>query len=353
MTNNTEKKLIAIMGATGAQGGATIKAFNGLNAAEKDLYELRAITRDPESDNAKAIAPLVKEVVKADGDSLKEMTKAFEGCYGAFIVTNFWQGTSAVLSNQNIVLLFQHGSLTSIFKKLDMNVKHEMDTLRNCLNAAKAAGVKHICLSSLEDCRELINKAGNKDTWKVIGDESLGMYVPHFDGKGQVSKEFADSGLPITNFLTTFYYENFIYFGMGPAKHGDGPHAITFPMGDMKKTMVSVADIGKAACAILRDPNTIGKTVGVTGDILTCKEIADTFSKVLGVPVVYNDVPTEVYASFGFPGADEMANMFRFEKEFQVEFFSNREMSSDFIEKMGGRESFEDWLTANKNAFKL
>ena len=234
-----------------------------------------------------------------------------------------------------------------------MNVKHEMDTMRNCLNAAKAAGVKHICLSSLEDCRELINKADNKDTWKVIGDESLGMYVPHLDGKGQVTKEFADSGVPITNFLTSFYYENFIYFGMGPAKHGDGPHAITFPMGDMKKTMVSVADIGKAACAILRDPNTIGKTVGVTSDIMTCKEIADTFSKVMGVPVVYNDVPTEVYASFGFPLADSLANMFRYEKEFQEEFLSNREMSSDFMEKMGGRERFEDWLTSNKNAFKL
>lgn len=86
---------------------------------------------------------------------------------------------------------------------------------------------------------------------------------------------------------------------------------------------------------------------------MTCKEIAYTFSKVLGVPVVYNDVPTEVYASFGFPGADDLANMFRYEKEFQEEFLSNREMSSDFMEKMGGRESFEDWLTANKNAFKL
>jgi uncharacterized protein YbjT (DUF2867 family) len=234
-----------------------------------------------------------------------------------------------------------------------MNVKHEMDTMRNCLNAAKAAGVKHICLSSLEDCRELINKAENKDTWKIIGDESLGMYVPHLDGKGQVTREFADSGLPITTFLTSFYYENFIYFGMGPAKHGDGPHAITFPMGDMKKTMVSVADIGKAACAILRDPSTIGKTVGVKSDIMTCKEIADTFSKVLGVPVVYNDVPTEVYASFGFPGADDLANMFRYEKEFQEQFLSNREMSADFIEKMGGCESFEDWLTAHKDSFKI
>lgn len=326
MTNNTEKKLIAIMGATGAQGGATVKAFNGLDAAEKDLYELRAITRDPESDKAKAIAPLVKEVVKADGDSLEEMTKAFEGCYGAFIVTNFWQ---------------------------DMNVKHEMDTMRNCLNAAKAAGVKHICLSSLDDCRELINKAENKDTWKLLGDESLGMYVPHFDGKGQVMNEYANSGLPITNLLTTFYYENFIYFGMGPAKHGDGPHAITFPMGDAKKAMVSVADIGKAACAILRDPSTIGKTLGVTSDIMTYKEVADTFSKVLGVPVVYNDVPTEVYASFGFPGADDLANMFRYEKEFEKESLSCREMSADFIEKMGGCESFEDWLTAHKDAFKL
>ena len=117
MTNNTEKKLIAIMGATGAQGGATIKAFNGLNAAEKDLYELRAITRDPESDKAKAIAPLVKEVVKADGDSLEEMTKAFEGCYGAFIVTNFWQGTSSFLLTKILFLIFQNGSLTSILKK--------------------------------------------------------------------------------------------------------------------------------------------------------------------------------------------------------------------------------------------
>lgn len=80
------------MGATGAQGGSVIKAFNALDASEKDSYFLRAVTRDPESDKMKAMAPMVGEVVKADGDSLEEMTKAFEGCYGAFVVTNFWQG---------------------------------------------------------------------------------------------------------------------------------------------------------------------------------------------------------------------------------------------------------------------
>lgn len=234
-----------------------------------------------------------------------------------------------------------------------MNVVHEMETMRTCINAAKAAGVKHICLSSLDDCRILINKADNKDTWKVLGDESHGMYVPHFDGKGQVMNEFTDSGLPITNLLTTFYYENFIYFGMGPAKHGDGPHAITFPMGDAKKAMVSVADIGKAACAILRDPSTIGKTMGVTSDVLTYKEVADIFSKVLGVPVIYNSVPTDVYASFGFPGADDLANMFRYEKEFEEQVLACREMDPSFVQKMGGRQSFEEWLTANKGSFIL
>lgn len=170
------KKTIAVMGATGAQGGSVVKAFNALG---NDNFQLRAITRNPESEKAKAIEPLVNEVVKADGDDEESMVKAFEGCYGAFIVSNFWQ---------------------------DMDAKHEKETLLTCCAAAKKAGLKHVVLSTLEDTRETIDASDNKDTWKVLNDE--GMYVPHFDAKGEATPAYDE--LPVTKLYTCAYMENFM-----------------------------------------------------------------------------------------------------------------------------------------------
>lgn len=325
-----EQKTIAIMGATGAQGGATVRAFAALKESgnTNTLFKIRAITRNPDSEKAVAIRDSVDEIVQANADDVESMTSALEGCYGAFLVSNFWD---------------------------DMNVDHEMQILRNLKEAVKKAGVKHVVLSTLEDVRDFVDKkdGASKDTWKVLNEEH-GMYVPHFDGKGAVTKEFQGENLPVTYLYTTFYMENFIYFGMGPSRQSDSdPYAVTFPMGKEKLSMVTTADIGKMACAIFQDSSLIGKSVGVQSEALTCDEIAATFEKVCGQKVVYNAVPWDVYASFGFPGADDLANMFRFYEEDAEEFLALRNVSDEMKEKMGGVTSFEQFVIDNKAAFQI
>jgi hypothetical protein len=202
------------------------------------------------------------------------------------------------------------------------------------------------------DCREFVNAANNKDTWKVLlENDGFNSVVPHFDGKGAAAKDFA-TAVPTTRFETTFYYENFINFGMGPTKHApDHPYAITFPMKDAKMAMISVRDIGKAVIALFKDSNTINTTVPVTSENLTCKEIADIFTKVCGYEVIYNDVPVDVFAGFGFPGADDLANMFRYFEENEEQFVGDRNIEK--MEALMGEPTnkLEDWVTENKEAF--
>ena len=315
-------KTIAVMGATGSQGGSVIRAFHSLPDSN---FKIRAITRNPESEKAKAIESMVDEVVKADGDNKDSMVAAFKGCHGVFVVSNFWEG---------------------------MDVRHEMRTLRTIKDALKLAKVKHVVLSTLPDTRNFVNEAENKDSWTVL-DKELGMYTPHFDGKGEAELEYV-AELPTTLMYTTFYMENFITFGMGPSRQADtDPYSITFPMGDAKLAMVTVEDIGKCACAIFQDQSLIGKPVGVHSEALTCKEIAEVFTKVCGQPVQYNAVPTDVYAKFGFPGADDLANMFRFFAESEPIFIESHTPPASIRSKMGGTSTFEGWLTANKAAFDL
>jgi uncharacterized protein YbjT (DUF2867 family) len=317
---NNEPKLIAVMGATGAQGGSVVKALQNMKG-----FEVRAITRDPESEKAKSIAPLVKEIVKADGDDEASMVEAFKGCYGAFIVSNFWQ---------------------------DMNADHEMKTLRTIKDALKKAQLEHVVLSTLECTIDAIDKAENKDSWKVLKEDPK-MYVPHFDSKGIVTKEYLDAGINVTCFNTSFYYENFIYFGMGPAQHDPSqPHSITFPLAQAKMPIVAVQDIGKFAANLFTDPSTIGKEVGVASEHLTGEEIAAAFTKVCGYKVLYNAVPTEVYAGFGFPGAEDLANMFRYYVEYEDSFCGMRPL--DVCDKRtGGTTKLEAWIKENKGAFEL
>lgn len=320
-------KTIAVMGATGAQGGSTIKAFDALKKGGNDDFKVRAITRDPTSEKAKAIESLVHETVKADANDEASMVEAFKGCHGAYVVTNFWD---------------------------DMDADHEMAMLRTIKNAATKAGVKHIVLSTFESAKDFVDNAENKKTWKVPeGNEEKGFYVPHFDGKAEVTKEYDE--LPTTKLYTSFYYENFSNFGMGPARQSEkDAYALTFPLADAKMPMVAVSDIGKAACAIFQDESLIGKTVGIKSDVLTGKEIAAVFTKVFGQPVLYHAVTTDVYASFGFPGADDLANMFRFKVENAENFQAARMIDDDnFIERMGKTKTFEEWVFENKDAFQL
>jgi uncharacterized protein YbjT (DUF2867 family) len=141
--------------------------------------------------------------------------------------------------------------------------------------------------------------------------------VAHFDAKADADAAFTELGVPTTFLLTSFYWENMIYLGAGPARGPDGTLAITFPLGDKKLPGMSSEDIGKCAYGIFkRGKEFIGKTVGIAGEHLTGAQMAAALTRALGQEVRYNDVPPDVYRGFGFPGADDSGNMFQFKRDF-------------------------------------
>lgn len=303
------KKIITVFGATGAQGGGLAHAI--LNDPNSE-FAVRAVTRDPNSDKAKELARLGAEVVTADIDDKESMQKALAGAYGAYFVTFFWAHFSA---------------------------EKETGEAKNMAAAAKEAGIKHAIWSTLEDVR----------TFVPLDNDSMpnlqGKYkVPHFDGKGEGDHFFAEAGVPTTYLMASFYWDNMIYFGMGPKKGADGKFYFTLPMADKKMAGIGAEDIGKCAYGIFkRGSEFIGKTVGIAGDQLTGDEMAVSLCTALGKQVVYNVVTPAQYRAFGFPGADDLGNMFQFYTEFEAHCNKTRDLKLS-KELNPGLLSFEAWL---------
>jgi uncharacterized protein YbjT (DUF2867 family) len=308
------KKVIAIIGATGAQGGGLARAI--LNDADSP-FSVRAITRNPSSDKAAALAALGADVVAADLDDVDSLKRAFDGAYGAFCITNFWEHFSP---------------------------EKEVEQATNMAEAAKTAGVGHLIWSTLEDTRN----------WIPLSDESMPTLmekykVPHFDAKGEANAVFISRGVPTTLLFTSFYWDNLIHFGMGPTKGPDGVLGITMPMGDKPLPGIAAEDIGKCAYGIfMRGEDYIGKAVGIAGEHATGADMASALGKALGQQIRYNAVEPEVFRGFGFPGADDLGNMFQFKRDFNEPFCELRNI--DETRKLNpSLQSFEDWLTLNKD----
>ena len=312
------KKTIAVVGATGAQGGSLAHAI--LSDADGD-FAVRAITRNPDSPRAKELARLGAEIVQADLDDVDSLKRAFQGCYGAFCVTNFWEHFSP---------------------------EKETAQATNLAEAAAHAGVQHAIWSTFEDTRDRV----------PLDDDRMptlqGSYkVPHFDAKAVANQEFTRRGVPTTFLLTSFYWDNAIHFGTGPKPGPDGTLAITMPMGDRALPGMAAEDIGKAAYGIFKAGSEyVGRTVGVAGEHLTGAEMAAGFSRALGQEVRYNDVPPEVYRGFGFPGADDMGNMFQFKRDFNDEYRAARDLAE--TRRLNPElQTFEEWLSRNKERIPL
>jgi uncharacterized protein YbjT (DUF2867 family) len=308
----SDKKIIAVIGATGAQGGGLVRAILDDRGGS---FGARAITRDPSSNKARSLADAGAEVVQADLDDVDSLARAFDGAYGAFCVTNFWEHFSP---------------------------EKELQQAKNLAQAAKRTGLKHVVWSTLEDTRN----------WMSLDDERMPTLmekykVPHFDGKGEADQEFKKAGVPTTNLLTSFYWDNFVHFGMGPTPGPDGTLAIVFPMNDAKLPGIAVEDIGKCAYGIFkRGDDMIGETVGIAGEHLTGDEMAAKMSRVLDKKIVYNAVPPEVYRGFDFDGADDMGNMFQFKRDFNADFVGARDPSLA-RELNPELQDFDTWLAAN------
>jgi uncharacterized protein YbjT (DUF2867 family) len=312
------KKIIAVAGATGAQGGGLVRAI--LNDPDSD-FSVRALTRDPTSDKARELARLGAEVVTANIDDEASVTQALQGAYGAYFVTFYWAHFSP---------------------------EKEIAEVGNLARAAKAAGIRHAIWSTLEDTRRWIHLSDPRMP------TLMGKYkVPHFDGKGESDRFFTELKVPTTFLRASFYWDNMIYFGMGPKKGPDGILAITLPMGDKKLAGIAAEDIGKCAYGIFKKGDTyIGRTVGIAGGHLTGAQMAASLSKALGREVRYNAVSPETYRGFGFPGAEDLGNMFQFYADFEADFCGARsiEESRSLNPEL---QSFDQWLARNKDRIPL
>ena len=314
----SEKKVIAVVGATGAQGSGVVRAILGDPGGG---FAVRALTRDIHSEKARELVRLGAEVVAADVDDPGSLRKAFDGAYGAYCVTFFWAHFSP---------------------------EKEVAEAGSMARAAKDASVQHVIWSTLEDTR----------AWVPLTDDRMptlmGRYkVPHFDAKGESNHLFTDLGVPVTLLNTSFYWDNFIHFGMGPKKGPDGVLAISLPMGDKQLPGIAAEDIGACTYGIFKNGATYqGKTLGIAGEHLGGDAMAAAFTKALGQEVRYNRVTPEMYRGFGFPGAEDLGNMFQFKRDFNEAFCAAR--NPDFARSLyPGLQRFDQWLARNAERISI
>ena len=313
------QRTIAVIGATGAQGGGLVRSI----AADPDgEFVARAVTRDPGSDAAKQLATLPNvEVVQGDLDDPATIRAAFDGAHGAFCVTFFWA---------------------------DFSPQSERRHAQTMATAAAEAGLGHVIWSTLEDTRD----------WVAQGDERMPMLqgtyrVPHFDAKAEADASFRDANVPTTFLRTSCYWENFIYFGLGPKRGEDGVLTIALPLGDEVLPAIAAEDIGKTAHGIFRaGEEYVGQTIGIAGEHLTGAQMAEKLSAALGEQVRYVDVDPDVYRGFGFPGADELGNMFQVNRDFAAEYAGARDL--DRARALNPElQTFDGWLAANARRIPL
>jgi uncharacterized protein YbjT (DUF2867 family) len=311
-------KIIAVLGATGAQGGGLVKSILEDSSSQ---FTVRALTRDASSDKAKALSDMGADVVEVDIDNYDSLVKAFTGAYGVYAVTFFWEHFSP---------------------------EKEIAQVESIAKAAKETEIQHLVWSTLEDTRK----------WVSLDDQSIPTLnekykVPHFDGKGEADQYFAKYNVPTTYLLTSFYWDNLIYFGMGPKKGEDGNLTFALPMGDKPLPGIAAEDIGKCAYGIFNSGNEfIGKRIGIVGESITGQGMADALADALGKPVNYFPVPFDMYRGFDFPGADDLGNMFQVKHDYNDEFVSARsiELSKSLNPSL---LNFSGWLAKYKNKIPL
>ncbi len=312
------KKIIAVVGATGAQGGGLARA---ILADAAGGFAARALTRKPDSDKAKELAGQGAEVVGCDIDDVEAVKRAFAGAHGAYCVTNYWE---------------------------HLSTDREMAQARAMAAAAKSAGLAHVLWSTLEDTRK----------WIPLSDDRMPTLmrrykVPHFDSKGDANHVFTDAGVPTTFLLTSFYWENLIHFGMGLKKGPDGKLTFALPMGDRKMPGIAVEDIGRCAYGVFKKGGEYaGKTIGIAGEHLTGAQMASSLGRALGQEVRYSAVPFEVYRGFGFPGAEDLGNMFQFTHDFADYFCGARSIALSRALNPS-LQTFDAWLAKNASRIPL
>lgn len=291
-------KTILVVGATGAQGGSVAR-----HLLRRGEFRVRALTRHPESDAAQKLAALGAELAHGDLEDRASIRAALKGCYGAFGVTNYWEHFDREL---------EHG--------------------RNLINAVAGSEVEHFVFSSLPG----IEKSTDGE-----------LKAPHFDLKHELELYARSLEIPTTFVHVAFYYENFLGF-FPPRRGEDGAYHFGFPQGETPLAAVGIEDSGAIVASVFEHPEVyIGETVGIVGDDLPPSSYADVLTSVTGKQVRYSHVPREVFAAYPFPGADDLANMFDFNRRF----IPNRRRDLEQCRLLHpAMQTFEQWATTQQPA---
>lgn len=308
MSSAVDGQLILVFGGTGNQGGGVIDALLKSSPATK----IRVPTRNPESESSKKViakgSPGQIECVKADLGDPETVEKAMQGCYGIYLVTNFWQD--------------------------GMTPEKEIEQAKMVLDKAVAnGGIKHIVFSTLPDTRNFPEMSDDKRLKRLMGN----YLVPHYDGKGEAMELFhAQDKIPIDGMNCAFYMDNF--FGQVAPQGG----VFLLPFGDRKQSVIAVQDIGKAGAALfVRGPPS--RVTGsnrwpehnLAGEQLTITEIAEKWTKTMKEEAKYQDPGLEnfvqIVTGFGVPEpvAADLCQMYAFHQtEAYIKMFTPNDLKA-------------------------
>jgi uncharacterized protein YbjT (DUF2867 family) len=294
--SSSNKKLIAVVGATGQQGGGVLRALQA-----RGQFNLRALTRNPDKHRE-----LAEEVVEADLNKPETLKPAFEGAHGVFLVTNFQEAGS-----------------------------HELEQATAAIRAAKDAAVKHLIWSTLPDVEAISGGEFN---------------VPHFTGKAKIDRVVKDAEFENYTFvIAPFYYQNLAGV-LGPQKQADGSMGWALPLDPTLRVihMGDINELGDIVAGAFAHPDEAGngQYLPLVGDFMSFDEIVETLIR-QGHNFSYNRVPKEVFAGF-FPGAAEIAEMFSY-WEAHTYLGSDSSDRIAFANKIAGRDPtrFATWAREN------
>ena len=251
------QKLIAVVGATGHQGGAVVRALQA-----NGHFKVRALTRNPDKH-----PKLADEVVLADYNRPETLRAAFSGAYGVFLVTNAWEARA-----------------------------EELKQALAAVNAAKSADVQHLIWSTLPNVETI--SSGKID-------------VPHFTAKAQVERAVSEAGFAYHTFvIAPFYYQNLLG-AMAPQKQADGALGWALPLNPERRVihMGDITELGRIVVGAFERPELAGhgEHLPLVGDFLSFNEIVATLNR-QGHNFSFKQVPREAFATW-FPGAAEIAAM--------------------------------------------
>jgi uncharacterized protein YbjT (DUF2867 family) len=295
MLSNNEK-LIAVIGATGQQGGGVVRALQA-----RGQFKVRALTRNPDKHR-----DLADEVTEADLNRPETLAAAFKGAYGVFLVT------------------------TSSLEGTD-----ERKQGAAAVQAARDAGVKHVVWSTLPDVEVI---SGGK------------FHVPHFTNKAKVDRIVKDAEFANHTFVVApFFYQN-LAGAMAPQKQADGSLGWALPLDPSVRCihMGDIRELGTIVAEAFAHPDQAGhgEYLPLVGDFMSFNEIIDVLNR-QGHNFSFKQVPTDVFATF-FPGAAEIGKMLSY---FEAHTYLGSESRDQIAlaNKIAGKQptKFSTWARLN------